>query len=100
MTDEAKLKEQAFIGRQSKAVLDNPRFAAAFEKIEKFLLDSIPETCVDEQMVREDAYRQVRLLRKLRDVFTREVITGDAAAKELLQLKDPPKLMRMLNGRR
>jgi hypothetical protein len=98
--DESRLKELAAIGREAKAIVENARFNAAFDKIEQFLLDAIGDSCVDEQMIREDAYRQMRLLRKLRDVLKKEVIDGDGAMKELLQLNDPSRLKRFINGRR
>jgi hypothetical protein len=98
MADEGKLREQAAIGRQAQTVLDNERYQSAYAKVEQFLLTSITDSANDETQLREDAHRQIRLLRKLRDVMKQEMITGDGATKELLRVKDPHPVMRMLKN--
>jgi hypothetical protein len=40
-----------------------------------------------------------RLLQNFKEQFTRAVTTGEAANKELLTIRDPSKIRRMMHGR-
>lgn len=100
MADEGKLREQASRGEHARRIIESELVQEVLAKMDKRILDSIRESAGDESEIRERAYLMFRLLENFKAEFKTMALTGDAASKELLRVKDPPKLMRMLNGRR
>ena len=101
MADEGKLREQASRGENARRILESDLVRDVFEKMDKFIIDSIRESVGSENVERERAYLMLRLLENFKAHFKIMVLTGEQASKELLRVKDPPKLMtRMFNVRR
>jgi hypothetical protein len=100
MADEGKLREQVSRGENARRIIESDLVQEVLGKMDKRILDSIRESAGDEQDIRERAYLMFRLLENFKAEFKSLVLTGDAASKELLRVKDPPKFMRMLNVRR
>lgn len=98
--DEGKLREQASRGEHARRIIDSDLVQEVFGKMEKRIFDSIRESLGDEKDIRERAYLMFRLLENFKAEFKSIVLTGDAASKELLRLKEPSKLMRVINARR
>lgn len=94
--DEAKLKRQQDRASRAQRILDDELFKGAFENIEQTIVDSWKESRADEEKQRYNAYIMHRLLQNLREQFTRAIVTGQAAKKELLTIKEPSKLRRLI----
>lgn len=92
--DEMGLRKAAERGPRAKALLDNELLKEVFEKIEQTLMDEWKNTSSEDAQRREDAWRSFKLLEGLHGHLTRIVTTGDAAAKELLRIKNPSLLER------
>ena len=101
MADEGKLREQASRGEHARRIYESELFTEAAAAIEKELLAAITNSLGDEKEVRERAYLMHRLLQNFKQQFKQAMVTGDVAARDLLRLKEPNKLARMIaNGRR
>jgi hypothetical protein len=87
--EEMALRKAAERGPRAKALLDNDLLKEAFEKIEQTLMDDWRNTSSEDNQRREDAWRTFKLLQNLRGHLGRIVTNGDAAAKELLRVKNP-----------
>jgi hypothetical protein len=98
MADEGKLREQASRGESARRVLENELIQEVFAKMDERIVTSIRESVGDESDIRERAYLMLRLLENFKAEFKAMVLTGDAASKELLRVKDPPQFMRMLKN--
>jgi len=94
-----RLNEQATRGDKAKQLLDNELIKDAFDVIEKTILDAWRNSSADQKDERDNAYIMFRLLQNFKEQFKRAIITGNAAKKELLMIKDPSKIRRMINGR-
>lgn len=88
MSEQA-LRKAAERGPRAKALLDNELLKEAFEKIEQTLMDEWRNTSTEDAQRREDAWRSYKLLGALRGYLVKTVTNGDAAAKELLKVKNP-----------
>lgn len=96
MTDEAKLQRQADRGERAKRLLGNDLLIEALDAIEAEIDQSWKSSLADDEEIRRNAYLMYRLLQNFRQQFKQAVVTGKAARKELLNLKDPSKVRRML----
>lgn len=101
MADEGKLREQVSRGENARRILESELVQEVFKKMDERIVTSIRESVGDESDIRERAYLMLRLLENFKSEFKTMVLTGDAASKELLRVKDPNPVMRILkNGRR
>lgn len=98
MTDEAKLRKQQDRGERAQRVLENELVQEAFDEIEKTIMQAWKDSPADAEKERYNAYLMYRLFNNFRSHFDHIVRTGEAANNELLQIKDPSKLRRMING--
>lgn len=96
MADEGKLREQAARGDRARRILEDDLVKEVLEKVEKRIFEGFRESTGDEQVVRERAYLMLRLLENFKAEFRTMLLTGSQASKELLRLKDPNKLTRMI----
>ena len=94
MTD--KLRQAAERGRQAEALLSNPLFVEAFDTVERSLHETWAETKGDQAMIREDAWRSLRLLAHIRTAIGKHVRTGKLAKDEIEQLARAEKPRRFL----
>jgi hypothetical protein len=95
--DENKLNMQAERAAQAKALYQHPFMVEAFDSIEQTILESWKGSAADEGSARDNAYVMYRLLQNLRQKFIVAIATGEAADKQLLQIRDKTKLRRMIN---
>lgn len=98
MTDESKLLRQQDRGHRAKRVLENDLVVGAFEKIEAEIDAAWKNSAADDEKARYNAYLMHRLLQNFKQQFRHAVTTGEAAGKELLRLKDPSKVRRMMRS--
>lgn len=98
MADEAKLRLQQNRGERAKRLLENDLILDAFQKIEAEIMAAWKGSAADDEKGRYNAYLMFRLLQNFKQQFTHAVATGEAAGKQLLQIKDPSKLKRIFNG--
>jgi hypothetical protein len=87
--DEMRLRRDAERGPRAEALLSNELLKEAFDKIELTLMDEWKNTTSEDSQRREDAWRSFKLLKGLQGYLRKVVTTGDAAAKELLKVKNP-----------
>jgi hypothetical protein len=98
MADEGKLREQHSRGENARRILESELVKDVFAKMDERIFTSIRESVGDESDIRERAYLMLRLLENFKAEFKTMVLTGEAASRELLRVKDPPKFMRMLTN--
>jgi hypothetical protein len=98
MADEGKLREQASRGANARRILESELVQDVFAKMDDKIVKSIRESVGDESDIRERAYLMLRLLENFKAEFKTMVLTGDAASAELLRVKDPNQLQRMLKN--
>lgn len=84
-----KLQLQKDRGHRAKRIYEDELVQEAFGAIERTLLEAFRNSEGDESVVRERAYLMLRLLGNFKDQFQLAMRTGDAAAKELLRIRDP-----------
>lgn len=97
MADELKLRKQAERGARAEALLNNDLLQEAFDKIESALMDEWRNTGAEDGQRREDAWRSHKLLQNLKGYLKKVVIDGAAANKQLLQIKQPTLVDKVLN---
>lgn len=95
MSDEGKLRRQHDRGERAKQLMQNELLTEAFDEIEKAIMERFKESRADEKELREDAHRSIRLLSHIKGHLKHVMVTGEAARKELLNIKDPSKIKRM-----
>ena len=98
MSDEHELKRQADRGDRAKRLLENELINEAFDKIESEIMDAWRNSPADAEQERYNAYLMYRLLMNFKGQFKQAVAHGEAASKQLLQIRDPSKFKRMING--
>jgi hypothetical protein len=98
MADEGKLREQASRGENARRILESELVKDVFAKMDERIVTSIRESVGDESDIRERAYLMLRLLENFKAEFKTMVLTGEAASRELLRVKDPHPVMRMLTN--
>jgi hypothetical protein len=98
MADEGKLREQAARGEHARRIVESEIVQEVFAKMDQKILGSIRESLGDEQDIRERAYLMFRLLENFKVEFKTMVLTGQAASAQLLRVKDPHPITRMLKN--
>jgi len=98
MADEGKLREQASRGENARRILESELVKDVFAKMDERIMGSIRDSLGDESDIRERAYLMLRLLDNFKAEFKSMVLSGDAASKELLRVKEPSKLMRAITN--
>lgn len=83
---ERHLREQIDRGNHVQALLEDKHLVQALEAMETALLHEWRNTPPDNGQRREDAWRSLRLLDNLKNGLAKHVLTGQTAAKELLNL--------------
>jgi FMN-dependent NADH-azoreductase len=96
MTDEHKLIAQMNRGAQAKQIFEHEFVQEAFSAIDSEILKAWSTSHADEEEVRNRAYLMQRLLKNLREQFSRAIATGEASSKELLRIKDESKIKRFM----
>lgn len=99
MADEGKLRLQAQRGDRARAICEDELFIEAFDAIEKRIEEGWKETQASEKQERENAYLMHRLVQNFRAHFRSLMTTGEQAKKDLLDINDPSRLRRIINGR-
>ena len=77
------LEERLFAGNRAKEVLENEAFIAAFEAIEKEVIEQWTNSPARDQDGREKLWSYLHLLRKVRTHLTSTLETGKLAQVEL-----------------
>jgi hypothetical protein len=98
MADEGKLRDQVSRGERARRLFESDLFTEAADAMEKAILDSITNSVGDEMEVRERAYLMFRLLQNFKQQFKSAMVSGQVANAELLRIKDPSKLTRMMRN--
>jgi len=98
VADNAKLTEQQLRGEEARMLLEHPLFQAAFEAVEQQMVDAWKSSYGEESAIRERAYLMQRLNVNLKQFFVTHISNGKAAARELLTLKDPSKIARLIGN--
>lgn len=98
MTDEHKLQRQKSRGEEAKRIIEHELVVQALAQIEATILDAWKNSRADEEQERHNAYLMYRLLQNFKAQFRKLVNDGDAASKELLRLKDPSKIARLIRN--
>jgi hypothetical protein len=96
MASDDKLHIDQQRGVKARALLSNELLQEAFTKLEKELLDDWKSTGPQDGQRREDAWRSLKLLQNLQEQLKRVVTTGEAASKELLKIKKPHFLSKVI----
>ena len=96
MDKEPRLRIAQERGDRAKALLGNELLQESFDKIETQLMDAWKETHSEDHARREDAWRSYKLLQSLKGHLKKILIDGEASTKELLQVKNPPLLKRLM----
>ncbi len=98
MADEHKLRRQAERARRAQDIMEDELVQEAFAELEKTIDTAWKTSIGDEREQRENAYIMYRLLQQFRSHFGQIINTGEHARKQLLELKDPSKLRRMMTN--
>lgn len=96
--NEGKLHEQKSRGARANALLQNELLVQAFEGLEITLVEAWKNSTPDQVQRREDAWRSLALLKKLKKSLESHVHNGSVAEKQLIEIKKPSKLRKMING--
>lgn len=88
MTDEER-KEKEKIERAARAemILNDDMVAAALQEIENACMKTIRDSRPDEQLLRDDNYRMMRLVKSFRHHFERHLRTGEVAQGNLAEIE-------------
>lgn len=95
---ESKLSEQQARGNDARHILEHPLVKEAFEKMHQSILDAWENSPAEAEDVRQNAYLMQRLLKNFREQFSMIISNGKMAEKELLHLKDPSKIRRLIDN--
>jgi len=94
--DEFKLRRQEERGARVGELLKNQYLVEAFQSLETELTEAWKKTGPNESQRREDAWRSLKLLDKLKSGLERQVTTGKTAGKQLLEIKTPSKIRQLV----
>ena len=86
--DEQKLIREQNRGIKAKELIENELLVDAFDDIKSSLVETWEASGPNDGPMREDAWRSLRLLKKLRGVLEGHVETGTLAAKQLLDVRE------------
>ena len=92
--NEALTRKQADRGNRAESLLKNELLLEYWEITEKALINKWM-TSQDPQE-RDDTWRAIRILKNMEKYMEKIVITGKDATKELVNLKNPTKLSRII----
>ncbi len=95
---EAKLRDQQDRGQRAQAALKE--LEDAFQALEADCFDAFRRSDIHDDDGRRTCRLYLRVMDDVRQRFQTAIVQGDAARKELVRLKDPSKLSRMIHGRR
>lgn len=95
--NEGLLRQQKERGARAQALLKNELLTEAFTAIELTLVTAWENTGADESQRREDAWRSLKLLKKLKASIESHVTTGKHAEKQLIEVNNPSKLRKFIN---
>ena len=97
MTDENKLLRQSKRGAEAKQILEHELFIEATEKLESDLTQIFKESSLSDDATRRMARESLGLLVNLKTYLMQVMTTGDAARKQLIDLREPSRLRRMMH---
>jgi hypothetical protein len=95
--DEFKLRRDVERGAKAKALLENDLLRESFEGLELSLVEAWRNTGADEAQRRDDAWRSLKLLEKLKKGLEKAVTDGDYSAKKLLDIKSKTIIEKVIN---
>lgn len=95
MADEGKLNLQRERGDRAKRLMEDPLLQEGFANIEAALIKAWKGSAADETLRREDAWRSLKLLEKLRTGLVVAMSDGQKAGAELLRIEAERKLSRL-----
>ena len=95
--DEHKLRRQEARGARAQELLKNELLVTAFESLESELSEAWRKTTPNESQRREDAWRSLKLLEKLKSGLERHVTTGKTAGKQLTEIKNPSRVRQIID---
>jgi hypothetical protein len=96
MTSETKLREQQDRGATAALILRE--LDAAFSALERDCFETFKNSDIHDDAGRKTCRLYLKVVEDIRQRFTQAVLTGEAARKELIRLKDHSKLSRMIHG--
>jgi len=85
--DEMKLLRQRARGEEAKRLLENSILKETFATVEKEIIAAWQDSMGGEGVQREEAYRLLRALRRLKGVMESFMYTGEIARKDLLEIE-------------
>lgn len=92
------LEQQKERGERAQRLFHDEIVQDAFRSIEENIISKWRNSLADESQERDRAYIMLRLLENLKQQFLHAMNTGKAADHELLNLKDPSKIRRLISG--
>ncbi len=93
----ATLQDQQLKGDRAKSAID--AWQEAYDATKADLLAEFEATRFDEGAKRERIYDSMRVLNHMHQFLKRRAITGEAARKQLLDIRDPSKLRRLISAK-
>ena len=81
-----KLEERSQRGRGAHDLLDNKTFTQALDAIRSGLFDQIAKSTAIDHELREEAYRMIKTIDKLKEVLEIYIRQGDGANTQLKQI--------------
>lgn len=93
-----KLHHQRDRAVKAQSLLENELLIEGFEALEQMLTEAWKKSKPGDTARREDAWRSLILLGKLRNGLESHVRTGRLAEKQLLDLKQPRNLRNVIHG--
>lgn len=97
MSDESKLRDQVDRGERARLLRDELKTAR--QALEKDCFEAFRRSDVHDDNGRTMCRLYLKVLDDVFERFERFIVTGEAAHKEIVSLKDPSRLRRLLNVR-
>jgi hypothetical protein len=85
--NEAAAREAQDRAHRAKLLINDPLLAQAFADIEETLIASWRDSTSDRLPLREDAWRSLKLLEKLKGALEKHIRDGSVAERDLLELQ-------------
>ena len=93
-----KLNEQRDRGEHAKRLLEDPLFVEACKKVRDDIFEEFELTKWNDRDRREFLDKELRAFKRVLTYLKGWMLTGEEARKELVRLKDPSRIRRMMSG--
>lgn len=98
--EERDLRQDVNRAALAKSIMDNEMVVAAFDDIEKMLLDTIKESETNQPDIREAAYQQIKAMTFFKDAFKKHLSDGEFADHRIKEIKAQRKTLMQRMGLR